>query len=64
MQQSNLDAVHNLMADKVQLWASGLITDRELANALAILAEGFTAHAANIVGLIDPATGLRYQANA
>ena len=67
MKQSNLEAVHNGIAETVQLWASGLITDREFAAFMAEIHADFKAYAnptatkQNLfVGLLDPNTGLRY----
>ena len=58
MTQENLDTLHQLVREIVQLWADNLITDLE-----------FAAHMGDIVmavdgadpsGLLDPNTGLRY----
>lgn len=56
--EENLDTLHTLVRETVQLWADRLITDFE-----------FIAHMGDIVmamdgadpaGLLDPNTGLRY----
>ena len=58
MTEENLDTLHTLVRETVQLWADHLITDFE-----------FVAHMGDIVmamdgadpsGLLDPNTGLRY----
>ena len=61
MQQSNLDAVHQVIVDAVQMWVSGLTTDNELCEALHGIHLGFTEHRNNMSELIDPNTGLRYK---
>lgn len=57
--QEHLEAVHNSIRDKTQLWVSGLITDLEYANALSLVSIEFAKY--EIAGLLDPATGLRYE---
>jgi hypothetical protein len=61
MQQSNLDAVHQVIVEAVQMWASGLTTDNELCEALHGIHLGFAGHRNNMSELIDPNTGLRYE---
>jgi short-subunit dehydrogenase len=56
--QQNLEAVHNGIREKTQLWVDGLITDLEYTSALALVSNEFAKY--EIAGLIDPATGLRY----
>jgi hypothetical protein len=57
MDQIDLAIAHDHAMDKIQMYASGLITLLELQNALADMRLNFE----KVVGLIDPATGLRYQ---
>ena len=57
LRQVDLVIMHDEAMDKVQMYASGLITLLELRNALAAMSLNFE----QVVGLIDPATGLRYQ---
>ena len=61
MKQSNLDAVHQVIVDTVQMWASGLTTDNELCDALHGIHLSFTQYRNRMTGLIDPNTGLRYE---
>ena len=61
MQQSNLDAVHQVIVDAVQMWASGLTTDNELCGTLHEIHTSFIEHRNSMSELIDPNTGLRYK---
>lgn len=56
--QQHLEAVHDGIREKTQLWVDGLITDLEYTSALALVSNEFAKY--EIAGLIDPATGLRY----
>jgi short-subunit dehydrogenase len=56
--QQHLEAVHDGIREKTQLWVDGLITDLEYTNALSLVSNEFAKY--EIAGLIDPATGLRY----
>jgi hypothetical protein len=60
--QEHLQAVHEGMRDTVQMWVSGLITDREIADHFAKLSTNFQKlHDLDLLkDLLDPATGLRY----
>jgi hypothetical protein len=58
MHQTDLIIMHDEAMDKIQMYASGLITLLELQSALASMPLTFE----NVRGLIDPASGLRYQA--
>ena len=60
--QQHLDAVHEGMRTTTQLWVSGLITDKELADHFAKLAVNFhkLEQQGLLSGLLDPATGLKY----
>jgi len=60
--QQHLDAVHTGMRTTAQLWVSGLITDRELADHFAKLSFNFQKleDRGLLKGLLDPATGLKY----
>ena len=55
--QSDLYIMHDEAMDKIQMYASGLITLLELQRFFAGLNLTFD----NVFGLIDPASGLRYQ---
>lgn len=56
----NLDAVHEHITNTVQLWASGLVTDREFVAELAKVSESFAARESELSGLHDPNTWLQY----
>lgn len=60
--QENLQAVHEGMVTATQMWVSGLITDKEMADHFAKLSANFTQleQLKQLSGLLDPATGLRY----
>ena len=60
--QQHLDAVHQGMRTAVQMWVSGLITDREMADHFAKLSFNFQKldDLGLLKDLLDPATGLRY----
>jgi hypothetical protein len=57
MDQTDLHIMHDEAMDKIQMYASGLITLLELRSALASMPIDFE----KVSGLYDPATGLRYQ---
>jgi hypothetical protein len=63
--QQHLEAVHEGMREAAQLWVSGLITDKEIADKFATLSDKFYAYTytGEIEGLLDPNTGLRYGPN-
>ena len=56
--QEQLEAVHDGIREKTQLWVDGLITDLEYTSALSLVSIELATY--EIAGLIDPATGLRY----
>ena len=60
--QQHLDSVHEGMRTTTQLWVSGLITDREIADHFAKLSFNFQKleDRGSLSGLLDPATGLKY----
>ena len=58
--QQELVARHKTIEDVVQLWASGLITDTEIA---AFMARLPVPTGSELSGLLDPNTGLRYPFN-
>ena len=60
--QQHLDSVHEGMRTTTQLWVSGLITDKEVADHFAKLATNFQKLESRglLSGLLDPATGLKY----
>ena len=57
-EQQTLDSTHEHMVEITQMWVDGLITDKEFSNSLARFAAKYGYM--DLVGLIDPATGLRY----
>lgn len=62
--QRDLQLTHTGMREAAQLWVSGLITDREIANHFALVAGKFHTASHLLPGLIDPNTGLRYDREA
>ena len=64
MTQENLDTLHLLVREIVQLWADRLITDLEFVGHVgdAMMALPRPDEPA-VAGLLDPNTGLRYPTN-
>lgn len=62
--QRDLQLVHADMREAAQMWVSGLITDREIADHFALVAAKFRTASHLTAGLIDPNTGLRYTSEA
>ena len=61
LQQNTIDHLNKTIRFTIDMWTTGLITDRELAKAIAEINAEYVAHSpAN--GEIDPNTGLRYGA--
>jgi hypothetical protein len=60
MKQSNINAFHELLAQHVQLWTDGLVTDKEFVDVISTLSEACVEQKVNFTGLICPNTGLRY----
>jgi hypothetical protein len=58
LRQVDLVIMHDEAMDKIQMYASGLITLLELQHALS----SFNLTFDKVFGLVDPASGLRYQA--
>jgi hypothetical protein len=60
--QEHLEAVHEGMRTTVQMWVSGLITDKEIADHFFKLSTNFSKleQSGLLKDLLDPATGLRY----
>jgi len=60
--QLHLNSVHEGMRITAQLWVSGLITDKEVADNFAKLSVNFhkLEQQGLLKGLLDPATGLSY----
>ena len=60
--QKNLQDIHDSMRQTAQMWVSGLITDREIAEHFAMMASNFSKleRLGQLSNLVDPATGLRY----
>jgi hypothetical protein len=57
LDQVDLIIMHDEAMDKIQMYASGLITLLELQRAVS----GFNLTFDKVFGLVDPASGLRYQ---
>ena len=58
MTQSDLDTLHSVVRETVQMWADRLITDMEM---IAHMTDAHIAlDPAHPAGLLDPNTGLRY----
>ena len=57
--QQNMRAINQGINVHVQLWLDGLVTDREITAYFAMLNERFSR--ADVRGLIDPNTGMRYE---
>jgi len=62
--QRDLQLVHADMREAAQMWVSGLITDREIADHFAKVAAKFKTVNHALPGLLDPNTGLRYTREA
>lgn len=60
MTQDDLDIFSQNIADAVQMWASQLVTDREFAVYIARLWTETKTEDADLDGLLDSNTGLRY----
>ena len=60
MTQDDLDVFHQTITDAAQMWANQLITDVEFATYIASLWTEHPMKDANLDGLLDPNTGLRY----
>jgi hypothetical protein len=58
MTEENLDTLHTLVRETVQLWADRLITDMEFVAHMTDI--HMAVDGANPAGLLDPNTGLRY----
>ena len=58
--QNLLEALHNRSIEHMQMYASGLITLVELANAIKELDSVFTQRIGTMTGLLCPNTGLRF----
>lgn len=54
--------VHKAMRDVAQLWVSGLVTDKEIADSFVSISQlfAFYERLGLTKGLLDPNTGLRY----
>jgi hypothetical protein len=59
MTQNQMQTLHNMAMERIQLYASGLITLPELAQAIGEIGQAVKVR--NIVGLIDPSSGLRFE---
>jgi hypothetical protein len=59
MNQENLDTLHTLVHETVQLWADRLITDLEFVVHMVDIHLSVPDEPA-VSGLLDPNTGLRY----
>lgn len=59
MTQNQMQTLHNMAMDQIQMYASGLITLPELTQAISEI--GKAVKVRDIVGLIDPSSGLRFE---
>lgn len=59
MTQNQMQTLHNMAWDKIQMYADGLITLPELVQAIREI--GGAIDTRNIIGLIDPMSGLRFK---
>jgi hypothetical protein len=59
MTQNQMQTLHNMAMDQIQMYASGLITLPELTRSISEI--GQAVNVRNIVGLIDPSSGLRFE---
>ena len=59
MTQTQMQTLHNMAMDRIQMYADGLITLPELTNAIGEIGRAVSER--NIVGLFDPASGLRFE---
>lgn len=59
MTQNQMQTLHNMAMDQIQMYASGLITLPELTRSIGEI--GRAVYVRDIVGLIDPASGLRFE---
>ena len=58
--QNLLEALHNRSIEHLQMYASGLLTLTEFANAIKELDSVFTQRIGSMTGLLCPNTGLRF----
>lgn len=58
MTQNQIQTLHNMAMDKIQMYLSGLWTLPELTASMADINAAIEVR--NLVGLIDPQTGLRF----
>jgi hypothetical protein len=59
MTQNQMQTLHNMAMDQIQMYASGLITLPELTRSISEIGQAVKVR--NIVGLIDPMSGLRFE---
>ena len=59
MTQNQMQTLHNMAIDQIQMYASGLITLPELTQSISEIGQAVKVR--NIVGLIDPMSGLRFE---
>lgn len=59
MTQNQMQTLHNMAMDTIQMYASGLITLPELTKSIGEIGQAVKVR--NIVGLIDPMSGLRFE---
>ena len=59
MTQNQMQTLHNMAMTQIQMYADGLITLPELAQSIGEI--GQAVHVRDFVGLIDPASGLRFE---
>lgn len=59
MTQNQMQTLHNMTMDKIQMYVDGLITLPELTQSISEIKNAIDVR--NIVGLIDPMSGLRFK---
>jgi hypothetical protein len=59
MTQNQMQTLHNMSMDTIQMYVDGLITLPELAASIGEIGQAIKVR--NIVGLIDPMSGLRFE---
>ena len=59
MTQNQMQTLHNMAMDQIQMYASGLITLPELTKSIGEI--GQAVYVRDFMGLIDPMSGLRFE---
>ena len=59
MTQNQMQTLHNMAMDQIQMYASGLITLPELTQSISEIGQAVKVR--DFMGLIDPMSGLRFE---